>query len=344
MLHELEIGRANKDGADQGFLVSYFPDLLDQPMFHPPANSTKLAGTYRLPLGYQMDASYYCELCSHLSLEIELIFNQFGLISSLSRRFEASMERAVRPQQRDHLPEHAVDEAVVLVVVAGSPSGPAVARAATEHPRVRLGDAGDADPGGDLLGSHRRHPPGATRPAQALLQPALGADGPVPACPGEGSRRVVGSDRLRPSLPPGATDGAPGGRVGSVRPRRGGTLLGGGHRIPPAGASVDDAAGGGAGLPARDDVPLVRQRGAEGFGCVRVRVLLRTRRVGGGGEHGKVIEWVAGERGLLPEQNRGVHPHDPVQQQALLISSSLLDVYSHRSVTLILTYICLSFR
>uniref|UniRef100_K7K504 Glycogenin glucosyltransferase n=1 Tax=Glycine max TaxID=3847 RepID=K7K504_SOYBN len=33
--------------------------LLDKPMFHPPANGTKLDGTYRLPLGYQMDASYY---------------------------------------------------------------------------------------------------------------------------------------------------------------------------------------------------------------------------------------------------------------------------------------------
>ncbi|THU66511.1 hypothetical protein C4D60_Mb05t14920 [Musa balbisiana] len=59
MLHELQIGRENPDGADQGFLVSYFPDLLDRPMFHPPANGTKLEGTYRLPLGYQMDASYY---------------------------------------------------------------------------------------------------------------------------------------------------------------------------------------------------------------------------------------------------------------------------------------------
>ncbi|RWW11932.1 hypothetical protein BHE74_00055646 [Ensete ventricosum] len=43
----------------QGFLASYFPDLLGQPMFHPPTNGTKLDGTYRLPLGYQMDASYY---------------------------------------------------------------------------------------------------------------------------------------------------------------------------------------------------------------------------------------------------------------------------------------------
>ncbi|AQK45752.1 Putative glucuronosyltransferase PGSIP7 [Zea mays] len=59
MLHELSVGRENPDGADQGFLASYFPDLLDQPMFHPPANGTKLQGTYRLPLGYQMDASYY---------------------------------------------------------------------------------------------------------------------------------------------------------------------------------------------------------------------------------------------------------------------------------------------
>ncbi|KAL6652266.1 hypothetical protein ACP70R_011191 [Stipagrostis hirtigluma subsp. patula] len=42
MLHELAIGRENPDGADQGFLASYFPDLLDKPMFHPPDNGTKL--------------------------------------------------------------------------------------------------------------------------------------------------------------------------------------------------------------------------------------------------------------------------------------------------------------
>ncbi|GAB2224538.1 hypothetical protein Drorol1_Dr00005300 [Drosera rotundifolia] len=59
MVHELEVGRPNPDGADQGFLGSYFPDLLDKPMFHPPSNGTKLEGQYRLPLGYQMDASYY---------------------------------------------------------------------------------------------------------------------------------------------------------------------------------------------------------------------------------------------------------------------------------------------
>ncbi|XP_042504913.1 putative glucuronosyltransferase PGSIP8 [Macadamia integrifolia] len=59
MMHELEVGRENPDGADQGFLVSYFPDLLDRPLFHPQPNGTKLDGTYRLPLGYQMDASYY---------------------------------------------------------------------------------------------------------------------------------------------------------------------------------------------------------------------------------------------------------------------------------------------
>ncbi|XP_074569614.1 putative glucuronosyltransferase PGSIP8 [Curcuma longa] len=59
MLHELEIGRDNPDGADQGFLASYFSDLLDQPMFHPPSSGAKLNGSFRLPLGYQMDASYY---------------------------------------------------------------------------------------------------------------------------------------------------------------------------------------------------------------------------------------------------------------------------------------------
>lgn len=59
MIHEIEIGRENQDGADQGFIGGHFPDLLDQPMFHPPLNGTKLQGNYRLPLGYQMDASYY---------------------------------------------------------------------------------------------------------------------------------------------------------------------------------------------------------------------------------------------------------------------------------------------
>lgn len=61
MVHELETGRDNPDGADQGFLTSYFGDLLDRPLFHQPPNGTKLEGRYRLPLGYQMDASYFCK-------------------------------------------------------------------------------------------------------------------------------------------------------------------------------------------------------------------------------------------------------------------------------------------
>ncbi|MBA0689617.1 hypothetical protein Goari_007338 [Gossypium aridum] len=59
MVHQLETGKENPDGADQGFIGAYFPDLLDQPMFHPPLNGSNLDGQYRLPLGYQMDASYY---------------------------------------------------------------------------------------------------------------------------------------------------------------------------------------------------------------------------------------------------------------------------------------------
>eukprot|EP01018_Ginkgo_biloba_P035473 Gb_39224 [translate_table: standard] len=59
MMHDLAARRRNRDGADQGFLVSYFDDLLDRPMFYPPANGSKLDGFYRLPLGYQMDASYF---------------------------------------------------------------------------------------------------------------------------------------------------------------------------------------------------------------------------------------------------------------------------------------------
>jgi hypothetical protein len=59
------------DAADQGFLTSYYPQLLDAPLFHPPRSSplapgaqlhqdqTPLQGLYRLPMGYQMDAIYY---------------------------------------------------------------------------------------------------------------------------------------------------------------------------------------------------------------------------------------------------------------------------------------------
>ena len=61
MLHQLDIGKDNPDGADQGFIGGYFPDLLSQPLFHPPSDGSKLNGTYRLSLGYQMDASYYCK-------------------------------------------------------------------------------------------------------------------------------------------------------------------------------------------------------------------------------------------------------------------------------------------
>ncbi|CAN8274878.1 unnamed protein product [Cochlearia groenlandica] len=60
MIHELQVKRDNRDGADQGFLVSYFGDLLDMPLFRGSSNRTvALTGHFRLPLGYQMDASYY---------------------------------------------------------------------------------------------------------------------------------------------------------------------------------------------------------------------------------------------------------------------------------------------
>lgn len=61
MLYQLQMKRPNEDGADQGFIGGYFSNLLDMPMFYPPANGSKLNGYYRLPLGYQMDASYYCK-------------------------------------------------------------------------------------------------------------------------------------------------------------------------------------------------------------------------------------------------------------------------------------------
>lgn len=68
MLHQLKVVMDNPDGADQGFIGGFFPDLLDQPMFHPSLNGTKLQGNFRLPLGYQMDASYYCKFVTALFL------------------------------------------------------------------------------------------------------------------------------------------------------------------------------------------------------------------------------------------------------------------------------------
>jgi hypothetical protein len=59
MMHDIQMKKENKDGADQGFLTNHFSDLLDRPMFHPPADSSRLNGLFRLPLGYQMDASYF---------------------------------------------------------------------------------------------------------------------------------------------------------------------------------------------------------------------------------------------------------------------------------------------
>lgn len=80
MIHEIEIGRENQDGADQGFIGGHFPDLLDRPMFHPTLNGTQLQGSYRLPLGYQMDASYYCkfETLSVLSEQSSSYFTSYN--------------------------------------------------------------------------------------------------------------------------------------------------------------------------------------------------------------------------------------------------------------------------
>ncbi|RDY08129.1 putative glucuronosyltransferase PGSIP7 [Mucuna pruriens] len=60
MVHELQNGRENPDGADQGFIASYFPELLDKPMFNPPTNGTRLDGTYRLPLDLKLRWSIPC--------------------------------------------------------------------------------------------------------------------------------------------------------------------------------------------------------------------------------------------------------------------------------------------
>lgn len=59
MMSDIRGRKQNRDGLDQGFLGSQFSDLLDRPMFHPPVDGSRLDGVYRLPLGYQMDASMF---------------------------------------------------------------------------------------------------------------------------------------------------------------------------------------------------------------------------------------------------------------------------------------------
>jgi hypothetical protein len=59
MMRDISVGKENSDGADQGFLVNHFSDLLDRPLFHPPQDGSRLNGLFRLPLGYQMDASFF---------------------------------------------------------------------------------------------------------------------------------------------------------------------------------------------------------------------------------------------------------------------------------------------
>lgn len=61
MMHDIQSMKVNRDGCDQGVLGSHFSDLLDRPMFHPPVDGSKQIGLFRLPLGYQMDASFYCK-------------------------------------------------------------------------------------------------------------------------------------------------------------------------------------------------------------------------------------------------------------------------------------------
>lgn len=135
MMHELQIGRNNPDGADQGFLTSYFPDLLGSPQFLPPPNNTKLEGSYRLPLGYQMDASYFCKHIPNLVLYLILfscLLTNLWRILFTQFRSEAKVECTMRSKQCHNFPRGSVVEAVVLVVVAGPPVRH---RLASETPR-----------------------------------------------------------------------------------------------------------------------------------------------------------------------------------------------------------------
>lgn len=85
MLDELKKGRPNTDGADQGFLTSYFDDLLEAPLFRPPSDGVKLTGNYRLPMGYQMDASYFCKSLALASIScVSCVANMLAHVLHLS--------------------------------------------------------------------------------------------------------------------------------------------------------------------------------------------------------------------------------------------------------------------
>lgn len=93
MLQEIQEKIPNRDGADQGFLTSHYNDLLDRPLFHPPADGSRLTGLYRLPLGYQMDAVYYCKyqdnLFEHIWNWIPVVCPWKGFLSKVTQILRA---------------------------------------------------------------------------------------------------------------------------------------------------------------------------------------------------------------------------------------------------------------
>ena len=123
MMRDINAGKENRDGADQGFLVNHFNDLLDRPMFYPPGDGSRLNGLYRLPLGYQMDASFFCKY-NRVLLQCRRFDGwRYSQVERMLCRFEAEMAHSLRSQQRHHVSERPHVEAMVLVVMAHAASG-----------------------------------------------------------------------------------------------------------------------------------------------------------------------------------------------------------------------------
>lgn len=63
MLAKLQAGITSYDGADQGFLVSYFHDMEYAPMFNSSAKKKSEDKMNRIPINYNMNHIYYYERC-----------------------------------------------------------------------------------------------------------------------------------------------------------------------------------------------------------------------------------------------------------------------------------------
>lgn len=209
----------------------------------------------------------------------------------------------MRTQQRHHLPQYAMVETLVLVVLACSATGSPMARATTNQSRVRCGDAGNADTGRDVPRNHSGHTNGASQLAEAVSQPAIGEELhplPLPARHGEGDGGVFHRRSARRPLLPRSPDGAPASWLAALPARSSRALFHCDQRLPASASSGPHTAAGHSWLPVCDGISLVFRWHHQSSGFVRLCLLLCSISVGITDENCDLVAESSGTGGRLP--------------------------------------------